>query len=461
MLETFDTLINVGYVSVVGLTHFPSCDTITANIDHTFSNGRKKMRSKEIKATDVFVPGGFPRVTYVSREEHQLEMKVGAARNNLSKLVVVTGPTKSGKTVLVDKIFPREDCVWIDGGTISSEGDFWDSIIEQTDQYTEIEQVEDGALSLETSGEANVEGSLLFAKGSASLHVGAQNTTGHSVSTRRATSAKVVAIKAIQELMIPLIVDDFHYIDKPTQKLIVRALKSPIMHGVAVIFIAIPNRKYDAVEVEREMTGRIENVEMPVWTELELSKIAASGFNALNVLVPNSLIQRLSSAAYGSPFLMQEFCRELCTRSEITVRTSAIQYISDRVDEAEVFSNIAEHSGRSMFDKLKRGPRARTDRKPRTLKNGTVTDIYGVVMEALKNLKPGTVSVSYDTLRANIREVLADELPQKHEISRVLDKIAEISYTDASSTPVIDWQSDDDLLTITDPFFAFFLKWSR
>ena len=81
-------------------------------------------------------------------------------------------------------------------------------------------------------------------------------------------------------------------------------------------------------------------------------------------------------------------------------------------------------------------------------------------MEALKHLKPGVETITYDMLRANIREVLSDELPQHGEIARVLEKIAEISYTDTSSTPVIDWQKDDDILTITDPFFAFYLRWS-
>ena len=113
-----------------------------------------------------------------------------------------------------------------------------------------------------------------------------------------------------------------------------------------------------------------------------------------------------------------------------------------------------------MFEKLKRGPRTRTDRKVRKMKNGETLDIYGVVMEALKHLKPGVETITYDMLRANIREVLADDLPQHGEIARVLEKIAEISYTDTSATPVIDWQKDDDILTITDPFFAFYLRWS-
>lgn len=82
-------------------------------------------------------------------------------------------------------------------------------------------------------------------------------------------------------------------------------------------------------------------------------------------------------------------------------------------------------------------------------------------MEGFKALKPGVESMPYELLRKNIRDVLADNPPQKNEISRVLDQIAKISYTDTSSTPVIDWQRDDNIITITDPFFAFFLKWAK
>jgi hypothetical protein len=158
---------------------------------------------------------------------------------------------------------------------------------------------------------------------------------------------------------------------------------------------------------------------------------------------------------------MQEFCKALCLHSEIEERSDIVQYISENIDESDIFADIAEHSGRSMFEKLKRGPRARTDRIPRLLTDGKITDIYGVVMAGLKSLQPGVESVPYDMLRLNIKSVMADEPPQRHEISRVLDKIAEISYSDSSSTPVIDWQKDENILTITDPFFAFFLKWAR
>jgi nicotinamide riboside kinase len=43
------------------------------------------------------------------------------AKGNLCKLVTLTGPTKSGKTVLARRVFPRDQVVWLDGGPINSE----------------------------------------------------------------------------------------------------------------------------------------------------------------------------------------------------------------------------------------------------------------------------------------------------------------------------------------------------
>ncbi len=65
----------------------------------------------------------------------------------------------------------------------------------------------------------------------------------------------------------------------------------------------------------------------------------------------------------------------------------------------------------------------------------------------------------WEQIRASLREVLADYLPQAHEVSRVLEHMATISANEESSAPVIDWEKEERKLHITDPFFAFFLKW--
>lgn len=407
----------------------------------------------------VFVPGGFPTYTYNPRQNRQLEDSIREASNNY-KLLVVTGPTKSGKTVLVNKVFPRAENLWIDGGSITTEDSFWELIISDLDGYTE-EQIENGDdMQYAISGTTEFEGSILLARTKAGLTGNVTNMERTTILQRRVMSNKGKAISLLQEFKIPLIIDDFHYISKNIQKQIVRALKAPIMFGVPVICIAIPNRKFDAIDVERELTGRMASVEMPIWDLYELETIAKEGFKTLNVEIADTMVHNLSIEAFGSPFLMQEFCHTLCKKIGIEMAGKQRKLLENSCNFEEIFSDIANNSGRSMFDKLKRGPRTRTDRKPRKMKSGDTLDIYGVVMEALKHLRPGIETITYDTLRANIREVLADDLPQHGEIARVLEKIAEISHTDTSSTPVIDWQKDDDILTITDPFFAFFLKWS-
>jgi hypothetical protein len=71
----------------------------------------------------------------------RLETRLRESRENLCKLVTVTGQTKSGKTVLTRSVFPREDCLWVDGGTVSSEDEFWQVVIEQLDIFQSTEGV--------------------------------------------------------------------------------------------------------------------------------------------------------------------------------------------------------------------------------------------------------------------------------------------------------------------------------
>jgi type II secretory pathway predicted ATPase ExeA len=70
---------------------------------------------------EVFVPGGLPGVTYVSRESVRLELLVEDYIDEGLKILSVSGQTKSGKTVLVRKAIP--DLLELSGGDIASVSD--------------------------------------------------------------------------------------------------------------------------------------------------------------------------------------------------------------------------------------------------------------------------------------------------------------------------------------------------
>lgn len=324
--------------------------------------------------------------------------------------------------------------------------------------YTETAKEEQKEVGTTYKGDVAVEAKLpLIAKGKGQVGLEHDHTRSTKKSSRLALTPRSAAISQLRSSRLPLIIDDFHYLNRDFQGNMIRALKPLIFEGLPVILIAIPHRRYDAVKVEREMTGRLEAINIPIWESHELKKIATQGFPLLNLEVKSHVILSLANQAYGSPHLMQEFCKELAKANNV-LQTLAISKSIDDVPD-KLFVGVAEGTGKVVFDKLARGPRQRTDRIQRRLKTGETADIYRVTLYALARIAPGLDTIEYEQLRSAIRDVLADSLPQAHEVSRVLEKMAETAADDEASTPVIDWEKEEQKLHITDPFFAFYLKW--
>lgn len=413
------------------------------------------------RVSDVFVPGGLPRHTYVPRSDRQLENRIAAAKDNLCKIVTVTGATKSGKTVLARKVFPQGSCVWLDGGAVRGLDEFWELVADQLQLVVEDTRAMSKSSGAEIAAEFSAEASLLVAKGSGKVAPKKTATRANTVTSKVLTSRRGEALRVLKEKRIPIVIDDFHYIARDVQGQITRILKPLVFDGVPVIYLAIPHRRFDAVKVEREMNGRVSIVQVPSWDARELREIAQLGFPLLNVKPQPAVSQRLASEAQGSPHLMQEFCKKTCLRSDLTETSYKPLEIVTQFPFEQVFREVAQDLGKNIFDRLARGPRTRTDRKARRLKSGQEADIYRVVLIALADLHPGVATVEYEPLRTAIRGILDDALPQAHEVSRVLEQMAKISSTDESSVPVIDYEKDERKLHVTDPFFAFFLKWGR
>jgi hypothetical protein len=412
-----------------------------------------------LRYTDVFVPGGFPRHTYNPRLGLKLEASVRQVAENLCKLVPVTGHTKSGKTVLVRSIFPREEAIWVDGGGVGAEDDFWTTVIDQLElfQTTEVSEEKENAAELSASGKAGA--NFLVVKGEAEVGGAYSAARRSSAGKSRTVSSRVTALAGLRSAGRALVVDDFHYLPRKLQGDLIRALKPLIFDGLPVVIIAIPHRRYDAVKVEKEMTGRIFPMTIPTWSDEELMFIPNTGFPLLKGKLSTNLSRRLADESIGSPHLMQEFCRTICRAQGITSSFGGRSAdLSTKLLE-DVFRETAETIGRPIFEKLARGPRQRSDRIARKLKSGEDVDIYGLVLHALAHLRPGLVTLEYEDLRAALREVSAHDPPQLHEVSRVLKHMSDIAATDESSTPVIDFDEEDKRLHVTDPFFAFYLRW--
>lgn len=69
----------------------------------------------KLRATDVFKINGFPEHTYVDRSEVRLETLLADAFEIDNVVVSISGPSKSGKTVLVSKTVNGDNLIPISG----------------------------------------------------------------------------------------------------------------------------------------------------------------------------------------------------------------------------------------------------------------------------------------------------------------------------------------------------------
>ncbi|WP_162888405.1 ATP-binding protein [Streptomyces cavourensis] len=412
------------------------------------------MDDERLKVGQVFVAGGPPTITYNPRSELNLEERIQDYLDEGYRILSVSGSTKTGKTVLVRRVIPQGEGIWLSGGAIHSSEQFWETIAEHLGLFTSIERSSDikDETWRTTTGQANV-GIL---KGGIDKKEIVGTISGEKVSRTRNVVTQVR--EALRGGMTPLIIDDFHYVPQALQMEIVRSLKDLVFDGLRVIVIAVPHRAYDVVRVEREMTGRVQQVSVGFWSQDELAGIARKGFDALKVGDKDeALIARLAEESFASPHLMQDFCLQLCKANGYRYAQEELRQLV-APDWNSFFADRASMASKSAFDLLARGPRQRTDRKERQLRSGSVTDIYGAVLAAIAHTGPGT-ELTYEEIRAALKDVLSSDAPQRHEVTRILEEMTKIAANEIPGEPVVDYDVELGKLYISDPYFAFFLRW--
>ncbi len=408
---------------------------------------------------EVFVVGGQPSVTYVNRDHLGLERALDRAIAQGNIIVSLTGATKCGKTVLCHRVLREREYTWVDGGQIRSEADIWQRVGTELGQPFEIEQSESTETGGELGGELGVDASPFGIGGKVKITMGGSRL---KVRDYRATTRPDVMYSAIEALLksgIVLVIDDFHYISEGIRADLIKSLKGAIFRGLKVVLLSTPNRAFEAVKAEVELTGRFKHVAVPDWGEDDLRAIARSGFKALNTYCPPALIESFAVESQGSPLLMQQFCWSLCYDSNIEKTEILEQRISSTFDVEVIYKEVANDSGLPVYKSLAAGPQTRTDRIERPLINGGVVDIYQAILYAVAATGP-LERLSYNEIRTSLGNILSDKVPQKLEVSNTLKHLAAKDASDQRTHRSIDWDEDALELTITDPFLRFYLRWT-
>jgi hypothetical protein len=201
----------------------------------------------------VFVPGGMPTITYNPRASLQLEQRVLDYLDERHRILSLSGPTKSGKTVLLRSVI--QEPLWIAGGDIRSLEDFHNAVSDKLGIFPNEQTAQSQQEVIGSSTTVGISATPMNI-GAKFDHADNEGTaSGETWTAGRQRSIWLAAKQVLTANKPVLVIDDFHYIPQDVQLGIVRGLKELVFEGLPVVLASVPHRAFDAVRVEKEMTG--------------------------------------------------------------------------------------------------------------------------------------------------------------------------------------------------------------
>ena len=413
-----------------------------------------------MRATEVFTPKGEPSITYVN--DHLID-KGKRLKQDLSAgpcVVSLSGPSKSGKTVFVEKTLGRDNLIKVNGAGVKSAEALWLKVFAVIG--TPIKVIETKENNNTSTFGANTEGGVpLLAKGgvSATGTWGSKNTEA----TESAVDFVAMLVKDLGSTDYIVFIDDFHYINAEVQQEIAKQIKEGIEGKVQFVCASVPYRSDDVLLANADLRGRAYKVEFEYWAHTELAKIAHTGFAAMNLKVSRAIIDALASEAAGSPQLMQTLCLNLCFDIGYEQRPDDLVTIEVSTDliERVCRRTTANNDYSSTVASMKDGPKIRgKDRKSYVLaSSGAAMDVYPLILRGVA-LDPPKLTLKASDLTGRVQGQCDGEQPGSGSIVSSCAHIASIA-NEAEGRQVIEWDAERDLLDIRDPYLLFFLRWGQ
>lgn len=390
---------------------------------------------------EVFKPGTFPNYTYVSRISPEMdftyEFRLEQALLTPGYLTSIIGPSKTGKTVLCEKVIGSERIISITGSDFKKSTDFWNVVAIKIGLAIES-QYSNQCTSKEGIDDTNTQ-------------------VKSSVSKEKYISNKDLVIDYFKSHNLVLVLDDFHYASETLQFDIAYQLKDAIRKEFRAIIVSLPHRADDAIRKNPDLSGRLNLINIEPWTKNELKEIATIGFKMLGADIEDAVADKIAMDSLTSPQLMQSICLNLSTLSKIN-ETNKID--TSLIEKSYEFTTV-NLQYKEVVNKLKSGPSTRgQQRKKFKINCGRELDVYGIILEAIA-LDPPLISLTIDELKNRVDKLKenSNEKLDKNKIKTTLQAIQEIMNSSETIYQVFEWK--DNKVYIIEPLFLFYIRWGK
>jgi hypothetical protein len=435
--------------------------------------------TEKLAIGDVFPIRGIPRHTYQHRVA--LEEAVSTFGTSGSGVLLVYGPTKSGKSVLVRKVLV--DALYVEASLASTATDFWEVANAQLGTFTGRSSGKENTTTHELTSSVGIKAWWVKVSASWKAIGSRKSSAGRSAND----PANAVVVRELRARGRALVIDDLHMLPRAEQRQIVQNIKPFVDDGGRVVIIAAGHRAEFIPTLIPNMSGSFTPLKFKLWDKPALAQIAKDGWAALNLDAPSSLPDELAENSFGSPQTMQRLSAELANvnvsfdRSAAKATLAAQATLHAPPDWDDFYRGTLDEILPEVrwVKKLALGPAGKQRSEYTTHDHGKI-DGYRLITIALRSMLP-----NQDPLRDELQRVITSltvsatppATPRKNETTSKLaamSRMAERPLMDdtreadlaaveeaAGVDPVLEFQESGPTSTvrIVDPLFAFALRW--
>ena len=415
-----------------------------------------------LKTSDVFTPSGYPQYTYVKRDSLHHERLVEEWAAQSTQIASVSGPSKAGKTVLVQRVIGESNLVTVSGATVRTADQLWERVL---DWYGEPHATTASTVTTNTETTSREHAGQLGISGTSASHRRGQGEAHAEAETVQATVNRRGLPQVVAELAktpTTILLDDFHYVPVAIQGDVAQQLKDAASRGVRICVASVPHRADDVVRALPELRGRVLSSDLDYWSRRDLLEIPRLGLPLLNLEFDHTSLNMFATEAAGSPQLMQTIC--LWASHHVGVRETIEPFKAVTLDETSrkeiLFLSSCVVDFRSLVRALTSGPKVKTgERRTYRHSDGRSGDVYLTLMRAIA-MEP-KLTIPYSDLQDRLEKLCKGANPDGSSVVNACTRIAQIAQGFAPATgPSLEWDEQAQTIVIHDPYLLFYLRWS-
>jgi hypothetical protein len=416
-----------------------------------------------LSSAEVFTPTSYPTHTYVQRDELHHERLLREWTRSSTQIASISGPSKAGKTVLVQRVVGEGNLVTVSGASVRAPDQLWERVL---DWWGEPHATMTSTVETDTESSSREHGGTIGLSGTAASHKSAQGNLHAQAETLQATVNRRGLPQVVQELAgsaYTVLLDDFHYIPAAIQTDVAQQLKDAASRGVRICVASVPHRADNVVRALPELRGRVLAIDLDYWSKKDLLQIARLGLPLLGLDVDQTSLQMFVTEAAGSPQLMQSICQWMCNHvgARETSDPPRAVFLDETARKEILFLTSCTVDFRSLVRAMIAGPRVKPgERRSYMHRDGRSGDVYLTVMRALA-MDPPRLAVDYADLTRRLEVLCNGAQPDGASVIRACGTLGQIAGGFASVTgPSLEWDEPAQTVVIPDPYLLFYLRWS-